>query len=453
MIKSFSLRNIFSSFLPVFFLFFIFSWIGFYIIFEKISNADNLLKNISSQFRAAGKESLLWYDEREYSTQLLSDEEKKQVDAIIEKQDWEILSFQEIDEKLVRAWYRAIGDSGNPWYTISPKQVENVVSEDEWETLSFQDLDKKLQKAGLPPVWDPSDPLYTLSPAQIKELYGDTGSVTYIGEKQIRLIENALQIQSFFFVFWAFVFPLVSLLFLAYYFSLRAQKLLEEVIEKQKQFVSDVSHEVRTPLALMKSEAEVLLRDKKATQEEYKLFAEHTVEDVNRLNRLVTTLLSLAKIDSINTIQKEEFLLKELLDDLVERFTPLAHKKGTSIDIKGDTLLIQSDKEKVYQILSILLDNAIKYSSKKWSQISVEVEKHPSFVDIMVKDQGEWIAEKHLKKVFERFYRASEDRNEEGFWLGLSIAQALSEKIGGKLSLASQVWVWTTATLRIKYEK
>ncbi len=443
-----------SYFLPVFFLFLIFSWGAFYVISKKVSSVDNLLKNIASQSKAAGKENLNGYDDKGYSTYFLSDQEKQQVNSVITPQDWETLSFKQIDEKLVWAWYKPIGDSGDPWYTISPEEVNTVIPQDEWDTLSFKDLDAKLQQAGFPPVWDPKDPLYALSPAKIKELYGDTGSITYIGEKQIHLIEDALNIQSLFFLFGAFIFPLFSLLFLAYYFSLRAQKPLEEAVEKQKQFVSDVSHEIRTPLALMKSEAEVLLRDTKATKQEYELFAQHTIEDVNRLNNLATHLLSLTKLEHTKVIQKEPFLLRELLDDLNERFTPLAHKKGISLHTKVDTsILLHSDKEKVYQILSILLDNAIKYSDKKWKKVSIEVKKHSHYLDILIKDEGEGIEEKHIKKVFERFYRVTEDRREEGFGLGLPIAQALSEKINWKLSLISQVWVWTTATLRIKYER
>ncbi len=454
MIKPISWKDLLSYFLPVFFLFLLFSWGAFYVISQKVSSVDDLLKNITRQFDAAQKENLNGYDERGYSTYFLSEQEKKQVDEVIDKQDWETLSFKQIDDKLVQAWLKPIGDPEDAWYTIFPEDVNKVVTQDEWDTLSFKDLDAKLEKAWFPTVWDPSDPLYALTPAKIQELYGDTGSITYIGEKQIHLIEDALNIQSLFFLFGAFVFPLFSLLFLAYYFSIRAQKPLEEAVEKQKQFVSDVSHEIRTPLALIKSEAEVLLRDKKATKQDYELFAQHTVGDVDRLNRLATNLLSLTKLDHIHTLEKERFLLKWLLTELEEKFTFLADKKGITLSVSCDkTLSLKSDKEKLSQILSILLDNAIKYTDKKWKKVSIEVKKASPYVDIYVKDQGVWIDQKHIKKIFERFYRVTEDRGEEGFWLGLPIAKALAEKIGATLSITSQIWEGTTMLLHMYYEK
>ena len=113
----------------------------------------------------------------------------------------------------------------------------------------------------------------------------------------------------------------------AYFFLLKAQKPLEEALQKQKRFVSDVSHEIRTPLALMRSDAEILLRTKIKDKEDIQAFASTLIKDIDTLNTLTSTLLSLTKIESKSTIQKEKIYLFSFFQTLEEKFLPLMQEK------------------------------------------------------------------------------------------------------------------------------
>jgi two-component system, OmpR family, sensor histidine kinase CiaH len=93
------------------------------------------------------------------------------------------------------------------------------------------------------------------------------------------------------------LFSLISGLVIAYYFTYRSQKPLREAVEKQRRFIADASHEIRTPLTLIKSGAEVLLRNKQATKEDYLMFTQNTILDIDKLHTLTTRLLALSRLE------------------------------------------------------------------------------------------------------------------------------------------------------------
>ena len=267
---------------------------------------------------------------------------------------------------------------------------------------------------------------------------GDTG-IPNISIAEIGDIQDSIFSQS--------VKPILFLLFvvtiifgiLAHYLSRKSLQPLEDALEKQKRFVSDSSHEIKTPLALIKTEAEVLLKDENSTLEEYKEFTKNTINDVNRLNGLVSGLLQLAQLDH----KEEKIILKkinlfDILNEVEEKFENISKRKNIKIDKKiSENVFILGDKDKTLQVLHIIFDNALKYSDSD-SSVTVRQKDEKNFIILEIKNNGKKVGQKDMEHIFDRFYRVSKDRNERGYGLGLSIAKEVMEKQNGFIKMNNE---------------
>ena len=222
--------------------------------------------------------------------------------------------------------------------------------------------------------------------------------------------------------------------FLAYYLSGRTLEPILDTLNKQKRFVSDASHELKTPLTTIRTEAEVLNRSKNSSLEEYKEFTANTIQDIDKLNELVIYLLDAARFeDGKIEINKSEVNIKKVVEDVLKKFELRIKEKSLQLSVYNDQLKnpkVQSDKVLLEKLITIFIDNAIKYNKENGElKITLEREKATKKVLLKIKDTGVGIHPDDLPRIFDRFYRASEDRNEKGFGLGLSIAQSLAREL------------------------
>ena len=207
-----------------------------------------------------------------------------------------------------------------------------------------------------------------------------------------------------------------------------------ETFEKQKQFISDASHELKTPLAVIEANADVLeneLQDNK--------WIKYIQNEIESMNKLINELLMLAKIENIDTIRElKQINLSKELEIIISMFESMAYEKEITIDsnIKEDVLL-KANKEDIEHIVSTLLDNAIKHTESK-KQVIVELNKEKNDIIIQVKNYGDPIPEEEREKIFERFYRIDKSRNrkEKRYGLGLAIAKSTVEKYNGKIEVS-----------------
>lgn len=443
-----------SYFLPLFLGFFIFSGILFYVFYLQVQKIEHLVDDINSQIEFSSQEKLNGYDTKEFSLEWLSQEEITKVESVIRENDWDTLSLKEIDDKLEKNWLSPIGNKYDAWYEISPTEVYKVVSEEEWDTLSFADIDAKLKKAGFPEAGDPLSPLYTLTPEEVKTKYGETGVITYIWEKQLTTLKEVTHFYDSYITLVGIVACLVFGLLGAYFFLLKAQKPLREALEKQKQFVSDVSHEIRTPLALMRSETEVLQKNKDISKDTLKEFTSNVLSDIDTLSGLTSRLLSLTKLEWVVEIKKEKISLKNLLETASETFTKELKKKNITLKntVAGD-VVIYSDIWFLTQLVSLFLENAIKYTDKSPANITFTVQQKKWTISLYIIDEGVGIDIKDIPHIFDRFYRASKDRHTPWFGIGLSIAQKIADVLWIHIKVLSKKWAGTTIHLIIKNEK
>lgn len=209
--------------------------------------------------------------------------------------------------------------------------------------------------------------------------------------------------------------------------------------QKQQEFVSDASHELRTPLAVIQAKTDLLFRAPAATIQDKILDVSTISNESRRLSKLVTNLLTLARSDS-NQIEmkKQSFRLDDLLKEIIQQFEEIISYQGKSVLLEAPVAVtFFADKERIHQLIVILLDNAMKYTNEG-DEILLACQQSHSSISLQVKDTGIGIQEADIPKIFDRFYQSDKARTAaEGTGLGLSIAKWIIEKHHGKTKVQS----------------
>ena len=221
-------------------------------------------------------------------------------------------------------------------------------------------------------------------------------------------------------------------------------------------FVANVSHELKTPLTLIKGYIETLedraMDDKEAATKFISIIKEHA----DRLGHIVDDLLSLSELElSDDSVHKTEFDLKELIDEVSLGFGhALSEKKQElTVNSEGSDFRIKADRDKIEQVFVNLIDNAIKYT-KESGRIELSLIKHDREVIVNVRDDGIGIPKEHRERVFERFYRVDRARSREfgGTGLGLSIVKHIVLAHDGKITIESEPYKGTKICVTLPNE-
>ena len=218
-----------------------------------------------------------------------------------------------------------------------------------------------------------------------------------------------------------------------------ATRPVEKAWTQQRQFLSDASHELKTPLTVILSNAELLeqaqLSDKPAR------WTDNILSEAGRMRSLVEEMLTLARADNmVRTAVLTEVSLSDIAADCALAFEPVAFEAGKSLDYTlAENITVLGDREKLRQLISVLLDNAIKYGADGGT-VTLSLEKTDRQAKLTVSNPGDPIPPEQLGHLFERFYRADDSRGEKsGFGLGLSIAQTIAAEHKGTLKAESDL--------------
>lgn len=207
--------------------------------------------------------------------------------------------------------------------------------------------------------------------------------------------------------------------------------------EKQRQFVEDASHEMRTPLTVIQSQLELTFQKPDAKVIDNANYLATALSETRRLSRLVSDLLTLARSDSdVIEIEKKPIDMHALIKKVSEPYIEIAEIEEKHMEILGEgKFIVNCDEQRIHQLLVILLDNALKYTNKD-ENIEISLSKKDNKCYIIVKDTGIGIKEGEKRLVFERFYRGDKSRTREtgGTGLGLSIAKWIVLKHGGTIA-------------------
>lgn len=225
---------------------------------------------------------------------------------------------------------------------------------------------------------------------------------------------------------------------------------LSGYIEHQKQFVSNVSHELKTPLAAIKGFSQYLYEGEDEDEELQRIYF-HLVNESDRLTRLVNELLMLARFDKagLDGIDAEKTDLGLLAAQVAAGMQAKAQSKGIQLTIRqGQPAFVYVNQVLMSHALANVLDNAIKYSGTR-TRISIETSVRQQEAVVQISDQGIGIGADELTRVQERFYRASNAGGAGGTGLGLSICKEIAGKFGGQLEIESQLGAGTTVSIRL----
>lgn len=236
-----------------------------------------------------------------------------------------------------------------------------------------------------------------------------------------------------------------------YFLAGRTLKPIKEMIDEQNRFITDASHELRTPITSLKTEIEVNLRDKNLSKDAKKLL-ESNLEEVNSLQSLSDNLIRLTQYQKTNNnIHFEDLSLSEIVDEACKRIANLAKHKSITIKNQIKDFSLEGDRQSLTESFVIFLDNAIKYSHKN-TTVTLTSKKIDHSLEIDINDEGVGIEQQDLPYLFDRFYRVDKSRTKtdvEGFGLGLSIAKQIVDKHRGLISVESEIGKGSTFIIHL----
>lgn len=223
---------------------------------------------------------------------------------------------------------------------------------------------------------------------------------------------------------------------------------IESAFTRLSQFSGDLAHELRTPINNIMGEAEIALTRARSI-DEYQQVLESSLEECQRLSRMIDSLLFLARSENPKTqIQYAQFNVRPVLLSIAEFHEAVAAEKNITISCEGDAVL-SADPILFRRAVSNLLSNALKYTSYDGKVTLTVSQPDPRYIYIAVNDTGEGIPEEHLAKIFDRFYRvdAARSKHSGGTGLGLSIVKSIMDLHNGSVTIASEPGVGSTITL------
>lgn len=212
---------------------------------------------------------------------------------------------------------------------------------------------------------------------------------------------------------------------------------LEEAFEQQRRFMTDASHELRTPTAVLRAEADVTLAQSHRPEEDYRASLTVIRDAAGRLSRIVEDLFALARVDAGQVrAASERVYLEEVVEDAMRLVRPLAEVQHVRVEL-GEVIEapVDGNADLLGRLLVNLLDNAIKHSPTD-GVVAIAMRRRGSVVDVGVVDQGGGIPEQDRERIFERFVRLGDAPAASGAGLGLAIARRIAEAHGGSLTVA-----------------
>jgi two-component system, OmpR family, sensor histidine kinase CiaH len=245
---------------------------------------------------------------------------------------------------------------------------------------------------------------------------------------------------------------LIALFFTSRFFANRSITPVKEAFDKQKQFIADASHELKTPLAIINTNTDVLLSNSEDTIRNQSKWLHYIKSETERMTGLTNDLLYLTQMDDYRTSMIfSKFDLSEAVENIILTMEAIIFEKQFSLDYEIEPhIMVMGNSEQIKQVVMILLDNAIKYTNPKGS-ITISLKKQHNEAVLSVTNTGEGIAPEHLSRIFDRFYRtdASRARKQGGYGLGLAIAKSIVEQHKGKIYAKSVLGESTTFYVRL----
>jgi len=234
-----------------------------------------------------------------------------------------------------------------------------------------------------------------------------------------------------------------------YFLAGRTLRPIQVMVDEQNQFISDASHELRTPIATLRAEMEATLLEKHLGDREARDLIESNLEELGKLQELANSLLELAHVHKKSEDFNDTVVLSEAINAAYKKVAQMAKKKHIIFEISSMDSKIKGNRQSLTEVFVNLFDNAIKYSHAK-TNVSVFSKTKKNAVIVTITDQGIGIAADDLIHIFDRFYRADKSRSQaDGHGIGLSIAKKIITTHNGSIDVESKLKEGTTFTITL----
>ncbi len=232
----------------------------------------------------------------------------------------------------------------------------------------------------------------------------------------------------------------IVIFFISRFFANRAIEPIKDAFCKQKQFIADASHELKTPLAVINTNVDVLLSNEDGNLGSLTKWLSYIKLEVERMTKLTNDLLYLTHIDySEIKMIFNNLNISDIVENVILALEAVFYENEISVNYHVEpNLVIYGNCEHLQQVIMILLDNAVKYTDSK-GMVDISLKKLQNSILLSVTNTGSGITEEHINRIFDRFYRADKSRTRKngGYGLGLSIAKTIIEQHNGKISVTS----------------
>lgn len=264
----------------------------------------------------------------------------------------------------------------------------------------------------------------------------------------VTIIDNSYQSSELheFILVTSILFLLIELLsyFVSKFLTEWITKPVLESFNREKRFIGDASHELKTPIAVIMASADAYQADKDNK------WIENIKSESDRMNKLITDLLDLSKLENEKDFEKENINLSKLVESSLLPYECLFYENNLKFNYElSENIYFKCNANSIKELISILIDNAIKYSVKK-GMVDVKLYRDKD-IYLLVSNKGEAISEADREKIFERFYKVDKSRNRKSnnYGLGLSIAKQIVNLHDGEISAESKGGI-TTFKVRFK---
>ncbi|MHA7965347.1 sensor histidine kinase [Paenibacillus sp. CAU 1782] len=249
---------------------------------------------------------------------------------------------------------------------------------------------------------------------------------------------------------------LIVIFFTSRYFANRSISPVKEAFDKQKQFIADASHELKTPLTIIHTNADVLLSNGQDTINRQAKWLHYIKSETERMTRLTNDLLYLTEMDDARArMFTSKFNMSEAVETILLTMEAVFFEKNVDFHYEIDPeLKVNGNSEQIKQVIMILLDNAVKYT-QAGGKVELSLKKQHQESVLAITNTGEGIAAEHLTRIFDRFYRTdtSRARKQGGYGLGLAIAKSIIDQHKGRIYAKSTPGESTTFYVHLALEE
>jgi len=245
---------------------------------------------------------------------------------------------------------------------------------------------------------------------------------------------------------------LIVLFLLSLYFANKSINPIKEAFEKQKEFIANASHELKTPLTIIKTNMDVICENQEEKVKSQQKWIGFIYNQIDIMANLINDMISLARLDSLKeNLVFCNFNLSNALEGVLLSFEAAFYENSIKLETDiQENVYIHGDRDSLERLITILIDNAIKNTPKN-GIITVSLSAKKNNIEIIVKNTGKGIAPENMERVFERFYRedSSQTTEKSSFGLGLAIAKSIVENHNGKIYVESEPNVYTSFIVKL----